>query len=284
MLASFNTLASAQGFGEDERIKIWDNATAPHSNLLTGEQQEHIPYRVSNITEAELLIYAAKREDATGQAVVICPGGGYALLSMDMEGILLAEWFQQHGITAAVLKYRLPNGVAEVPMEDAREALAILRSRSSKYNFSSDMVGIAGASAGGHLAAATSTLLPKQERPNFSILLYPVITPDKRWGHQGSFKNLLGDNPTEQELNSYSPDRHIDDNTPPAFIVHCDDDKSVSPINSTLYYNKLKEHGVDASLHIYPSGGHGWGTMESFKYHKEWRETLAHWLTLHKHN
>lgn len=278
MLAS--TLTSlAQRYGEDERIVIWNNDSAPHSNNFTGEETERSADRVGNITEAKLYIYAADKSNATGQAVVICPGGGYGIVSMDNEGYLLAEWFAEHGITAAVLKYRLPNHVKEVPMEDATKAIEIMRSKSTEYNFESDKVGVVGASAGGHLAAMVSTMASDEEKPNFTLLFYPVITGEKDMGHEWTFNSLLGADRTAELTDQYSLEKRVSATTPPAFLIHCDDDKVVPSINSTRYYAALKSFGIESSLHIYPSGGHGWGAYDRFKYRKEWREAMLDWLS-----
>lgn len=277
LLTAIATTSYAQTYGEDEIITIWDNTTAPHSNNLTGEEYEKRPNRPTNVTTARLYIFAANEEKATGQAIVICPGGGYSVLAIDQEGYLMAEWFAEQGITAAVLKYRMPNHVKEVPIEDAVEAIRIMREKSEVYNFSPNKVGIAGASAGGHLAASASTIPTDTLKPNFTVLLYPVIT-SKKGKHSGTFNNLLQEEEKETLTEAYSLENRVTATTPPAFMAHCDDDTNVPAVNSTRYYTALKEHGIKASLHIYPSGGHGWGINDTFKYHNEWLASLADWL------
>ncbi len=275
---SFEVSAQSKEYGQDAYFKIWDNTTAPHTNNLTGESREVKPHKVVNVTTTELFIFRAKKNKATGQSVVICPGGGYYLLSMDQEGIDMAKWFAKNGITAAVLQYRNANGVKDIPFEDAVEAIKIMRKEHQFINIDPDKIGIVGSSAGGHLASWVSAAAPDEARPNFSILFYPVITSEVGKGHQGSFDNLLGKKRSKKESTLCSVEMLVDKKTPPAILFHCDDDKVVPSVNSTLYYNALKEFKTEASLHIYPSGGHGWGVNDYFKYHKEWRKSLIDWL------
>ncbi len=268
---------SAHCSTEDLKIPLWSNADAPHSNNLSGAEIEAKPNRISNISQAELLIYKAKGERATGQAVVICPGGGYALVSIDNEGTLLAEWFAEQGITAAVLKYRLPNGVKEVPFEDAELALRVMRQRSRQLGYSPDRVGICGASAGGHLAASVSVMAEVGVKPNFTVLFYPVISGEKGVAHEGSFNNLLGKHRTEAETQRYSLERAVDATTPPTIMLLSSDDKVVPPENSVRYYNELKRHNTLSALYIFPKGGHGW-SMSPRVSPELWQPLLASWM------
>ncbi len=282
LLALMPLLASAKGykslFNEDHRVVIWDNKKAPHSNGLEGEAAEPKPHRLTNTTVAELLIFEAEESKRTGQAVIICPGGGYGLLSMDMEGADVAKWLAENGITGIVLKYRLPNGNEEVPLEDGIEALRIVRKMSKKLNIDPTKVGVAGFSAGGHLAAYISTFAEVADKPNFSILFYPVITCEKGHGHQGSFNNLLGKSRTEERSAKYSLESKVDANTPPAIMLLSSDDKAVPPINSTRYFNALRANDVRASLHIFPYGGHGWGITDRVAFRPEWQKLVLDWL------
>ncbi|MFI3318959.1 MAG: alpha/beta hydrolase [Rikenellaceae bacterium] len=275
ILISANVMA--KDYGADRVISLWDNSSAPHSNGLSGEIKEIKPDRPTNITEARLLIFEAEGRP-TGQAVVICPGGGYRVLSMDEEGSMMAEWLNTLGVSAAVLQYRTPNGVGEVPLEDAERALEVVRDMAAELKIDPTQVGIYGASAGGHLAAAASTMLTEDKRPNFTILFYPVITSDGEAAHKNSYNNLLGKDRTESLSASYSPEKRVDRATPAAIIFLCDDDKTVNSQNSTIYYNALKRNGVAASLHIYPEGGHGWGNSSRPSFRAEWQASLAEWL------
>ncbi|MFI3305196.1 MAG: alpha/beta hydrolase [Rikenellaceae bacterium] len=265
-------------FAEDEKIKIWSNKSAPHSNNYEGELRENTTNLIGNITEAELLIYKPKGENRGDKAVVICPGGGYSILSMMNEGQRIAEWFAENGITAAVVVYRLPNGVCEVPSEDVVEAMRIMRKRASKLGFDPQKLGVVGFSAGGHLAATVSTLPADEAKPNFSVLFYPVISSEKGLAHEGSFNNLLGKDRTAEESAEYSLDRRVDETTPPAILFHCNDDKTVKPVNSTLYYNALSRYQRHAALYIFPEGRHGWGNKDSFEYQSMWQSLLLDWI------
>lgn len=271
-------ICCAQNYNQDHTIKLWDNTSAPHSNYLTVEEQEQETHRLAYTSEAVLYIFRAEGDKATGQAVVICPGGGYFRLAMDHEGFEMAKWLAESGITAAVLKYRMPNSHPEVPLEDAVKALDTMKERASEWGFDSERVGIMGCSAGGHLAAMTSTM--GATRPAFSVLFYPVITGEEGLCHKGSFDNLLGEGRSAELTAHYSLERRVDALTPPAILLLSDDDKSVPSISSTRYYNALKGLGIEASMHIYPSGGHGWGIRESFKYREAWQSALLDWLKL----
>ena len=255
ILLSFLTLsATAQDMsGATQVIRIWDNTTAPHSNGLevAGEVKNSRP---ALTTETILYLYTPKSGHHNGRGVVICPGGGYRHLSMENEGAHMAEWFAAHGYVAAVLHYRMPNAHPEVPLEDATEAIRLLRGKRAGLpaEWQVEQVGIVGSSAGGHLAAMTSTM--SSERPDFSLLFYPVISAGEGRQHKGSFDNLLGADRTEAESAYYSLQNRVTKATPPAFILFADDDRTVPSINGPLYYMALKEQGIAASMHIYPYG------------------------------
>ncbi len=281
LIASFllmTTTVSAQDYGQAATVRIWDNATAPHSNGITDPEEEQEPYRIAKVSSAVLYLYPADttRTPNTGLGVVICPGGGYARLAIDHEGFMMAQWLASNGISAGVLKYRMPNGHPEVPLEDAEQALRIMRGEVPGAECCPcRKVGVMGFSAGGHLAAYVSTL--GAVRPDFSLLFYPVITAHP--GHQGSFTNLMGrENRSEENDAYYSLENRVTEQTPPALLLHSDDDRTVPPVSSTRYYNALKEHGVKASLHIFPTGGHGWGFHDDFRYQKAWQWAVLDWL------
>ncbi len=248
-----------------EVIEMWGNSSAPHSNGLSGEEEVSENGVVKNVSKAELTIYPAPRDRATGQAVVICPGGGYGGLSMKYEGHKMAEWFSESGITAAVLKYRMPNGVKEVPYEDVEAAMRVMRQRSRQFGYAPNKVGVVGSSAGGHLAAWASTTMAEGVRPDFSVLFYPVISSEVGVTHIWSFYNLMGKKHDEGERLKLSADKLVDENTPPAIMVLSNDDKAVPSENSIRYYRALKSVGQDAALVIMPSGGHGWGASGRVK-------------------
>ena len=269
--------AAAQRHGEAAVLKIWDNRTAPHSNGIASPEREPEPDRIENVSAAELYVFPADSVRDRGLAVVICPGGGYMKLCMDYEGYDAARWFAANGVTAAVLKYRLPEGHPEVPLEDAVQALRIMAGlEAGATGYTADKVGIVGSSAGGHLAAMASTI--GSFKPAFSVLFYPVITAVQGKRHQGSFINLLSEQRTPEQDAAYSLESRVTADTPPAILLLSDDDKTVPPVNSTLYYNALKAHGIEASMHIYPSGGHGWGIRDSFRYKAQWQDAVLDWL------
>lgn len=264
-------------YGQATTLKIWDNTTAPHSNGITTPETMPRPNRPGNTSEAVLYIFPADEAVATGQAVVVCPGGGYSGLAIDHEGYEMGRWFAANGITAAVLKYRMPNHHPEVPLEDAQQALRIMMGlEAGATGYTADKVGIVGFSAGGHLAAMASTL--GETKPAFSILFYPVITATKGKRHQGSFINLLPVARTAEDEAAYSLEEHVSPTTPPTLLLLSDDDTTVPPVNSTLYYNALKKNGVEASMHIYPTGNHGWGFHDNFAYKAQWQQAVLDWL------
>lgn len=247
-------------------VRVWDNG-APTSNGLNDE--------------AELFIYLPEKKDTIATpAVLICPGGGYAGVSMVYEGHAFAKWLASQGIAGIVLKYRLPNEHKEVPFDDAKEAMRIIRTHSDKWNINTNKVGIAGFSAGGHLAATFSNLDSNSDvniHPDFAILFYPVISLDQVT-KGGTRNNLLGKTPTSSEIFSFSADRQVNKNTPPTIIFASDNDTSVPSIHSTMYYNALKENAIPAALYIFPEGEHGWGMIKSFKYNDESLSLLKMWL------
>ena len=224
-------------------------------------------------TEATLTIYPAKKPN--GQAIIACPGGGYAGVATTHEGHDMATWFNTQGITYAVLHYRMPYGKHEIPLSDAHQAIRYMRKNAVQFGF--NQLGIMGSSAGGHLASTAATHFDAETRPDFQILFYPVVTMTE-YTHQGSKDNLLGKNPSEELVKLYSNECQVTKQTPPAFIMHSSDDTVVPVLNSINYYLALCKHGVPASMHFYPIGGHGWGYNESFPYKAQWKDEMEKWL------
>ena len=258
-------------------VPIWNNASAPHDNGLRGDETEFGLRFIGNVTEAVLYIYPAAPDKATGQAAVICPGGGYEFVSMEHEGDAFARWIAEQGITAAVIKYRMPNHHPEVPLEDVEQALRVMKGEiPGAGELSVQRVGIIGFSAGGHLAAMAATV--GRVRPDFMVLFYPVITAAQELAHEGSFDNLLGRERTEELNARYSLENRVTETTPPTILFLADDDDCVPALNAVSFYRALKEHGVAASLHIYPSGQHGWGILDRFPYKSAWQSALTDWL------
>ena len=228
--------------------------------------------------QAKVWVYLPDAKKATGRAVVCCPGGGYQHLAMQHEGHDWAPFFTGQGIALIVVKYRMPHGHYTVPQEDADQAMRLVRSNAKAWNINKDDVGIMGFSAGGHLASTVATHSKGDAAPNFQILFYPVISMEQGITHQGSRDNLLGKKPKRKLLAEYSNEQCVTKHTPRAFIALANDDRSVSPINSISYYEALYSEKVPASLHIYPTGGHGFGIRQSFASHLEMMTELRTWL------
>lgn len=227
---------------------------------------------------AQVQVFLPREKMATGRAVVICPGGGYQTLAMDSEGRDWATFFNNMGIAAIVLKYRMPNGNKMVPISDAEEAMKLVRRKAAEWHIKPNEVGIMGASAGGHLASVLATKATGDARPDFQILLYPVITMQPGLTHRGSRDRFLGTKPSKAEEREYSTDQQVTRSTPRAWIALSDDDRTVMPINGVNYYAELYRHDVPASLHVYPGGRHGWGRKQTFKYNLEMELDLRAWL------
>jgi len=228
-------------------------------------------------SEARLYVHLADKPN--GQAVVICPGGGYQDLSMDYEGHQFAPWFNSNGISTFVLKYRMPKQRCDIPLKDAEQAMRIVRNHAKEWGVNSKNVGIMGSSAGGHLAATLSTLFSGDDtRPDFQILLYPVITMDKSFGPDLTHDNLVGKEASVELENKFSCEKQVKDSTPRAFIVLSAKDKMVPIKNSIAYSQALIDKNIPISLHIYPGGYHGFGYRNDFKDADIWKKELMRWL------
>ncbi len=245
--------------------------------------------RVSKVTDPTLTVYLPAKGKSNGTAVIICPGGGYGILAFDKEGTRVAERFTEIGVTAFVLKYRLPSDLimddkSMGPLQDALQAIYLVRKNAGIWNVNASKVGIMGFSAGGHLAASLTVhyndmKIQNQEnislRPDFSILIYPVIS----FGtvtHAGSVKNLVGETPTTAQREYFSTQNYVNATTPPTFLVHANNDTSVPVKNSILFNEALVKFKVPAEMHIYQSGGHGFGLKGS------WFEMMKDWMGSNK--
>ena len=247
--------------------------------LLTGLQvsAQSTP-KPFDIEQPSLRVFLPAPELATGRAVVACPGGGYSGLAVNHEGYDWAPYFNKQGIALIVLKYRMPKGDRTLPISDAEAAMKMVRDSADVWNLNPNDIGIMGSSAGGHLASTIATHAPEALRPNFQILFYPVITMDKSFTHMGSRDNLLGKDASADLEKEFSNEKQVTKETPRAFIVYSDDDKVVPPANGVNYYLALNKKGVPSVLHIYPTGGHGWGIREDFLYKSEMQNELTSWL------
>jgi len=265
-----------------EEIKLYNNG-AKESNGITDNETKDKNNFVINITDARMYAFIAPREQATGAAVVICPGGGYRGISVEKEGYAIAKWFNQMGISAFVLYYRMPNGHYDIPLKDAQKALEIVHERAKGWNIDKNKIGIIGFSAGGHLASSVGTHFKiKTDRPSFMILCYPVVSMNKEITHSGSRSNLLGENPSDELVKLYSNELQVTKNTPPTFIVHNIDDKVVPIINSEQLLKALQEKNVPAELHKFDVGGHGFGMLKRGIPVDNWTDLLQKWLKKNK--
>lgn len=238
------------------------------------------PPHVSEDTQdtAKVSVFLPPADKATGRAVVICPGGGYRFLAIEHEGYQWASFFNQMGIAAIVLKYRMPHGNYRIPLEDAEAAMRLVRKQASTWSINPNDVGIMGFSAGGHLAATVATQMKGDAKANFQILFYPVITMLSGYTHQDTHDNFLGKKASKSEERRFSADMQVSRLTPRAWIALSDDDREVLPANGVNYYMSLYKHDVPASLHVYAGGGHGYGRKTDFRFHNELELELRAWL------
>lgn len=280
LVASALLLFTSVNMSAQKVVKLWETNPPTSNEVTEAERFERNGDWVTNVSTSELSIYQADKAVNTGMAIVICPGGGYSGLAIEHEGVQFAKWLNGQGITAVILKYRMPNKHKEIPLDDAQQAIRYVREHADELGVSTDKIGIAGFSAGGHLASTASThyaIKGTSTRPDFSVLFYPVITMEVAT-HGGSKLNLLGDKPSASDIYTFSNEKQINVNTPPTILLLSDNDKTVPPVNSILYYDALKQNNVPATMYIFPEGGHGWGMRENFKYHTQMLDLLGLWL------
>lgn len=267
----------------------------PNSKLYATkewwEPQDNGDTIVHYISKPTLTIFLPERSKANGTAVIICPGGGYWITSIVKEGFAVARQFNEWGITAFVLNYRIPNDSSMIdkkigPLQDAQRAIQLVRLNAKKWNIDPSKVGIMGFSAGGHLASTTATHFQRSYitnpdnvnlRPDFAILVYPVISFQDNIGHIGSRDQLIGKNAPQDLINSFSNELQITADTPPTFLVHATDDNVVPVMNSIAFYDALLKFKIPAEMHIYKAGGHGFG-MHNPTTSDEWMEQCKNWI------
>lgn len=242
-------------------IELWPDGP-PEANGLSGAEviPTDAPGRVANVSRAMLYVYPADPAKNTGAAVVIAPGGAYRRLSIEHEGHQIARWLAANGITGVVLKYRMPNGHPEVPLDDAEQAMRVVRQRAAEWGIDVAKVGFSGSSSGGHLASSMSTLYTEDTRPDFAILIYPAIHGRPQGG----------------DLERFSADKNVTAQTPKTLIFVSADD-GLAP-QSAIYWQALTAQKVPSALYIFPSGGHGWGFNTDFAYHEELKHLYLKWL------
>ena len=243
------------------QLELWPNG-APNNNGITASEIYHDTH-VQNVTKPTLTVYVPK--NPKGLAVLACPGGSYHEVCQGTEGHNMANWYNAHGFTYAVLKYRLPNGHYNVPLSDVNRAMKIMKKHNIKFKFKK--IGVQGCSAGGHLVSSIATHYTcADERPDFQVLFYPVISFNSAFTHMQSRDNFIGKHPSDDVIKLYSNETQVTADTPPALIFASSDDEWVPVRNSVEYYNALGAHNVAASLMIFPTGGHGWFGVTNFVY------------------
>lgn len=282
---------------QNQIIPLWNKIPDEIKNADYKEKEiikEGKVQSTSLVAIPTLSLFLPKDSKPNRAAVLIFPGGGYQHLAIDKEGTKVAQWFNTLGIAAVVVKYRLPNDKIMKnknigPLQDAQQAVRYIRENAEKYNIDPNKIGILGFSAGGHLASTLATHYDDKvyettskisARPDFSLLIYPVITMQNEVTHKGSQFNLLGENPSETVLEYFSNEKKVTAHTPPTFLVHASDDTVVLPENSINYYLALKKNGVSAELHVYEKGGHGFGlgVQDTSKF---WTRDCEEWLKNH---
>lgn len=260
-------------------IDLWQNGL-PNSNGIDKTQ----PYNdEARNFKPMVRVFVPEDSVKTDMAILVIPGGGYRVLSLGQEGYDWANVFNAQGITTVVLNYRMPMGVTEVPISDATEAMRLIREKAAEWGINPKKVGVLGSSAGGHLASTICTHNDSLTRPDFQILFYPVISMDKEITHMDSHNCLIGEDASKEMEELYSNQLQVTPQTPPCCLILADDDFLVSPRNAAEYYIALQKNKVKATMHVYPSGGHGFGCGQWFKYRNEMLQDLNGWLETIKH-
>jgi acetyl esterase/lipase len=298
IIISLLLLSTTTIFGQ-KTVNLYEKVPGQKSEITVQEKdvsdKKDGIIRLRDVTNPTLTIYTPKKKTSDA-AVIICPGGGYRILAFDHEGTRIAEWFAAKGVTAFVLKYRLPQPElfenAEIrPLQDAQQAIRYIKTNAKLYGVSTNKIGIMGFSAGGHLAATTSTHFYNQVgeitnekvsvRPDFTILMYPVVSFSDKYGHMGSRDNLIGQNPSTDKIDFYSNELQVKSDTPPAFLVHAFDDP-IKIENSISYYKALRSNNIASEMHFYDAGGHGFGMKKDLKGPvATWPNRLEDWMKLH---
>jgi acetyl esterase/lipase len=282
-------------FSQEYTFPLWEKNIPNQSKVPVEETSETTDLvRIQQVDKPMIEVYLPSKKSHTGEAVVICPGGGYRIIAYEWEGKDVAKWLNSNGIAAIVLKYRLPHTPNNIegrlsPFLDLQRAVRLTRCNADKWNIIPNKIGIIGFSAGGHLASTLGThfednfsISDKIDsiscRPDFMILMYPVITFKEPFLHRGSRDFLIGDSPDSTLINYYSNELHVTQNTPPTFLVHAADDQSVPVENSLMFYEELKKHNVQAEMHILPEGGHGFGLAIGKGRLEQWKGLCIDWI------
>ncbi len=290
LLAAVILMICQAGFAQ-QRIKLYRDAI-PGAKPVPADYKEWVDSNgyFRRVSEPELIAYFPSKPKKNGTAVIICPGGGYQLVVASYEGADVAKAFNEQGITAFVLKYRLPNdsimeNKTTGPLQDAQMAIKIVRERAAEWKLDPGKIGVVGLSAGGHLAASLGTHFREplianpgktSLRPDFLVLIYPVITFGQ-YSPPRTKNNLLGTEPTQAVMDYFSCEKNVTAETPVTFLLHASDDKRVLPQNSWVFYQAMFNAGVRAELHLIPEGGHGFGVDHDTR-KDEWVGWCMSWL------
>lgn len=266
----------------------------PGAKKSADEEEVNSSGHVAKISRPSITVFKAAKAKPNGTAVIIFPGGGYWINAIQHEGFDVAKRFNDAGITAFVVKYRIPNDNTMLsretgPLQDAQQAIQVVRTRAKEWGINPSQIGIMGFSAGGHLASTAGTHFSKATdpaltnsnlRPDFMILIYPVISFIDSVGHMGSREQLIGKSPTAEKIQAYSNELQVTKETPPTFLVHASDDDVVLSQNSVMFYQSLIKHNVPSELHIYEKGGHGFG-MKNSTTSDAWMDRCLNWMAVH---
>ena len=295
----FTLAFSGTNFAQENKISLFEG-DIPCKNNLKLEIDYEGKYRIfKKVGTPQIWHYPVKNKNQLTPAVIIIPGGGYSFLSFDKEGIEIANWFNSFGVSAFVLKHRLPGWESEdcksvSAILDAEQAIRLVRSKSKEWNIDTKKIGVIGFSAGGHLASTVSTqfdygsetsenkIEKTSSRPDYSILIYPVITMKKNETNSWTRDNLIGKNPDQEKVKKFSGELNVSKDTPPAILIHTSDDTAVKPINSINYYLALKRLNIPAALHIWEKGGHGYGISEAKGSVRIWPQVVRDWMIQRK--
>ena len=284
---------SSSLYSQGETWSVWGE-NLPNSKGLPDQEVE-VGQRVRQVKTPTLTAFFPNQENNSGVVMIICPGGGYRHLAIHKEGYQTAKWLNTQGITAFVLKYRLP--VSEdlkipykAPLQDLQRSIKLIRSQAATWEIDPDKIGVMGFSAGGHLAASAGTHFEEDWsnigdeldtlscRPNFMVLMYPVISFKPPIASKSSGKNLLGSHTDEALIEHFSLENHVTLGTPPTFLVATDDDTAVPVENSLLFYQRLRKYHIRSALHVFPKGGHGFGLGNGNEGVGQWPELLISWM------
>ncbi|MCP5063773.1 MAG: alpha/beta hydrolase [Ignavibacteriae bacterium] len=298
LLVASLTLSLNSLFAQNYVLPLWTDENIP--NYQSTDETEIVVYNngmevVSLVQKPNISVYLPSKKNSTGKAIVICPGGGYHVEVTDWEGTDIAKWFNSKGIAAIVLKYRLPFSKSNIiphksPLLDAKRAIRLVRHHADEWYVNKNEIGIMGFSAGGHLASTLGThfdygvkespdkIDTLSSRPDFMILMYPVISFKNQYGHIGSKNALIGDYSDTTLVDYFSSEVNVKTDTPPTILIHSTDDKSVHVKNSLMFYEALVNKNVSAEMHIYPYGGHGFSLAIGKGYLQTWTNRVFDWL------